>query len=144
MLNKSLNICVMKIVLDTNVLISGIFWHGAPRQILTLWAKHKLQLLITKQIFIEYIRVLQKIHKRDPVINIWTAIIIKNSIIIQDKELTKICRDVDDNKFLNCALIGMADYLISGDRDLLTIKIVGKTKIISPARFLKIFNKRIP
>lgn len=39
----------MKIVLDTNVLISGIFWDGAPRKVLSLWAKNKIDLLIHKK-----------------------------------------------------------------------------------------------
>jgi putative PIN family toxin of toxin-antitoxin system len=130
----------MKIVLDTNVLISGIFWNGLPRKVVSLWAKNKIQLLITKQIFNEFIRISKKIDNKGIATNKWAVRIIKNSIIVPDKELTTICRDPEDNKFLNCALVGNADYVISGDNDLLILKAVGSTKIVSPAQFLKHFH----
>jgi uncharacterized protein len=130
----------MEIVLDTNVFISGIFWKGIPRKVVSLWTKNKIQLLITKQIFNEYIRISRKLDYKGITTNKWAVRIIKNSIIIQDKELTSICRDPEDNKFLNCALTGNADYLISGDKDLLTLKKIGSTKIVSPKQFiLRIF-----
>lgn len=47
----------MKVVLDTNVLISGIFWKGTPRKILDEWSKGKFQLVVTPNIFTEYQRV---------------------------------------------------------------------------------------
>jgi len=49
----------MKIVLDTNVLISGIFWKGAPSKILELWTKDKIQIVVNKKILDEYFRILQ-------------------------------------------------------------------------------------
>lgn len=66
---------------------------------------------------------------------------LENSIVIEDKNLVSICRDPDDNKFLNCALLGGADYLISGDNDLLVLKIIGSSKIVTPAEFLRKYQK---
>ena len=131
----------MKIVLDTNVLISGIFWKGPPCGVVSLWAENKIQLLITKTIFKEYLKILQKIDKTGLFVNKWIIMITKNSIMVPDKELTTICRDPEDNKFLNCALVCNADYLISGDGDLLILKKIGSTKIVTSVQFLRYLNK---
>lgn len=54
----------MKIVLDTNVLISGIFWSGPPFQILDAWKDGKIQLIVTKEILMEYHRVTTILSKK--------------------------------------------------------------------------------
>lgn len=127
----------MKIVLDTNVFISGIFWRGPPHQVLMLWAKNKISLLVTKKILNEYLRILHKIDNKGNLAQKWGAFVLENSVILEDKELVQVCRDPGDNKFLNCAITGGVNYLVSGDDDLLTLKIIGLTEIIAPAQFLK-------
>ena len=63
----------MRIALDTNVLVSGIFWGGAPLKILDLWISGSLDIVITPEIFDEYARVIndlsQKISIKIPLIN---------------------------------------------------------------------------
>ncbi len=49
----------MKVVLDTNVLASGIFWGGTPLKILTLWEKQKIVLLVSDSILDEYLRTIR-------------------------------------------------------------------------------------
>lgn len=44
----------MKVVLDTNVLISGIFWKGAPHAVLTSWVQEKFAAIISREILDEY------------------------------------------------------------------------------------------
>lgn len=51
----------MKVVLDANVFISGIFWSGTPHEVLCLWPEKKIDLLVTRKILNEYFRVLAKI-----------------------------------------------------------------------------------
>ncbi|MCK9186819.1 putative toxin-antitoxin system toxin component, PIN family [Candidatus Gracilibacteria bacterium] len=131
----------MKIVLDTNVLISGVFWKGSPRTVLTLWAKQKIQILVTKNILTEYMRVLHKIDKKGDETIKWGTFIVENSKMIEDKNITNICRDSEDNKFLNCAIEGKAKYIVSGDDDLLSLKTIREIKIITPVRFLKLYKK---
>ncbi len=103
----------MKIVLDTNVFISGIFWGGSPYRVLSLWAENKIHLLATKKIFSEYLRVLHRIDSNGDMAKKWGAFVLGNSVILEDRELIKVCRDPDDNKFLNCAVTGGANYLVS-------------------------------
>ena len=57
----------IKAVLDTNVLISGIFWRGAPLEILKAWEEHRFRLVITSPILYEYHRVLNEMSKRRPI-----------------------------------------------------------------------------
>jgi predicted nucleic acid-binding protein len=57
----------IKAILDTNVLISGIFWKGAPFEILKAWRKHRFLLAITVPILEEYHRVLEEMSDRHPI-----------------------------------------------------------------------------
>jgi putative PIN family toxin of toxin-antitoxin system len=52
----------MKIVLDTNVLASGIFWGGTPSKILELWYKEKIQVLASESILAEYLKLIVLIY----------------------------------------------------------------------------------
>lgn len=63
----------VRIVLDTNVLISGIFWSGTPSKILDLWVNDKFQLLTTQPILEEYNNTLNRISKgkKDNLVNAW-------------------------------------------------------------------------
>jgi putative PIN family toxin of toxin-antitoxin system len=130
----------MKVVLDTNVFVSGIFWGGPPHKILELWASDKIQVLITKKILEEYFKTIQKIDSDKKVLLKWTAFVTENSVVLEDKNMVDICRDPGDNKFLNCAFVGKADYLISGDDDLLIFQQVGLVRILNPSRFLKVIR----
>ena len=56
----------MKIVFDTNVLVSGIFWGGAPAKILELWAKEKIEVAVSRQILQEYDRLLTEMERKKP------------------------------------------------------------------------------
>ncbi|MEK7547868.1 MAG: putative toxin-antitoxin system toxin component, PIN family [Patescibacteria group bacterium] len=131
----------MKIVLDTNVFISGIFWNGYPHQILMLWVSNKINILVTKKILSEYFRILNKIDCSKDITKKWGAFIIENSLLLEDKELVQFCRDPEDNKFLNCAITGGANYIVSGDNDLLSLKVIGSIKIVNPSQFLKKYGK---
>lgn len=60
---------------------------------------------------------------------------------INPKRKVKICRDADDNQVLDLCVAGNADFLITGDKDLLILKKLDKTLIVPPAEFLKILGK---
>lgn len=127
----------MKVVLDTNVFISGVFWNGSPQKILDLWMKNKVEVFVTKSILNEYLRVLREIDRSDHAAEKWGVFITEHTTIVPDKRLVHMCRDPDDDKFLDCALIADADCIVSGDKDLLSLKSVGGIKIVTPSLFLK-------
>lgn len=131
----------MKIVLDTNVLISGIFWKGVPYKIIELWANGNLQIVVTKKILKEYFEVLNRIDTSGEIAKKWKLFILEKVLIVAEKTVVKLSRDANDDMFINCALSADVEYLVSGDKDLLTLEAVYKTKILPPAQFLNFFRK---
>jgi uncharacterized protein len=129
----------MKIVLDTNVLVSGIFWTGVPSRILSHWINDRFELLLSDEIFNEYIRTLFRISKgkRDDLVNKWLILFAENSTFITVKKRFKLSVDPDDNKFIDCAISGNADFIVSGDSHLLVLRSILNTEVITPSVFLK-------
>jgi uncharacterized protein len=129
----------MKIVLDTNVLVSGIFWTGGPSTVLSHWINDRFELLLTDEIFDEYIRTLFRISKgkKDDLVNKWLILFAENSTFVTIKKRFNLSPDPDDNKFIECAVSGNADFIVSGDSHLLDLKSILNTEVITPSVFLK-------
>lgn len=135
----------MRIVIDTNVLISGIFWGGVPFEILDLWARNKITLLTSQAILSEYARVLQEYglkRNRTDLTEGWLHFIVQYSHIIHTHRKFHVCRDTEDNMFLDCAVEGSAQYIVSGDKDLLTLQNFMGVNIVTPMKFTKIFKAK--
>ena len=129
----------MRIVLDTNVLISGIFFTGPPYQILKAWRDGKVQVVLSSEIIYEYYRVSNLLKKQfpgidaEPILNMIAA----NSDLVQAPALPEqVCDDPDDDKFLACALAGEAKVIVSGDKHLLALSGYRGIAIIRPAKFV--------
>ena len=129
----------MRVVLDTNILVSGIFWKGIPFKILESWIEDKFQLLITEEILEEYQKTLLRISKgkMDNLVNSWAMLIIENSTVVNVKQTFKLSIDPDDDKFIDCAVSGNAKYILSGDFHLLNLKNVMNIDIIKAKGFLE-------
>ncbi|MDG5816642.1 putative toxin-antitoxin system toxin component, PIN family [Chitinispirillales bacterium ANBcel5] len=129
----------MKIVLDTNVLVSGIFWGGIPFKILEHWMQNRFELIISREILDEYQRTLIKISKgkNDTLVDQWMLLITEFSHIINTKRRFRLSADPDDDKFIECAVAGSAKYIVSGDSHLLDIGTVLDIPIMPPSEFLK-------
>jgi putative PIN family toxin of toxin-antitoxin system len=128
----------MRVVIDTNVVISGIFWKGNPNKILSAWFKDKFVVLISPEIVIEYEKVIKRMDSglTPGEIQMWIEIIISHSTTIEAPLMLKVVdADPDDNKFIECALFGHAGYIISGDKHLLDLKEYERIKILSPSQF---------
>lgn len=116
---------------------------GKPHQVLLTWVRGKTSLFITEEIYREYqtevIDVARRMKKDHKEAVWWFKLIDKTAIFIEPIEFpTAACRDPDDVKYLEAATAAEADYLISSDNDLLVLKRIGKTKIVSPAAFLRL------
>jgi len=129
----------LRIVLDTNVFISGVFFSGPPYDILKAWIDERIQIVISSEILQEYQRVGEELQYRYPEIKIIPILksFSKNAILISAPSLPhQVCVDPDDDKFLACAVAGNAELIISGDRHLLDINDFQSIKIIKPRMFL--------
>ncbi len=133
---------MMRIIVDTNVFLSGIFWDGNfSSQIINLWRSRKADLISSYPIIEELIRNLRgfKIKMEEDKVQEWENIIIQNSILVDPIEEINIVKDdINDNKFIEAAISGNADYIITQDNHLLKIKEFRGIKILTPKDFLDI------
>ncbi|MBS3100545.1 putative toxin-antitoxin system toxin component, PIN family [Candidatus Woesearchaeota archaeon] len=129
------------VVLDTNVFISGIFWKGSSNKVLTDWRNGKFTLVTSLEAVSEIIKVLKdfKIKLSDDMIKEWVDLIVRNSIIVEPKEKISIIKDDSkDNIFIETAVAGSVDYIVSQDNHLLKLREFRGIKIITPEEFLKL------
>mgnify|MGYP000853814876 FL=1 len=129
----------MKIVIDTNVFISGIFFSGPPFQILEAWRDDKVQVIISPQIMDEYRRVAEIISKERPIIELTKIIdfLIHKAELIEAPDLPEsVCEDSDDDKFLACALASGCKLIVSGDKHLLKVTGYREIEVLKPKAFL--------
>lgn len=131
---------MLKVVLDTNVLISAIVFGGIPRKILDLVIDGKIQLCISEAIINEVKSVLSRKKFNYPQ-KILDKIILELENITVDVEpkikINLIQNDPDDNIILECAKEINADIIVSGDNDLLSIIYFEGIKILNPKDFLE-------
>jgi len=128
-----------RVVLDTNVTISALFWGGPPRDIYNLIRSGKLAMLVSEAMECEFIRVLgyERFGLSAPEI----MPLIRNirsyaTPVAPRAKLAVITADPTDNIFLECALEGKADYIISGDKHLIDLKVYEGIPIIKARDFL--------
>ena len=134
----------MKVVLDTNVLVSGVFFGGQPGKILSAWRDDKIQLVLSMEILEEYIEVLERLGMLYPPIDVKPVIelILANFEIITVSPLKEpISPDSDDDKFIACALAAKAEVIVSGDKHLLDVSGYEGIGIVKPSEFIKKYLK---
>jgi len=131
---------VIRIILDTNVFVSAIFWKGEPYHILEAWQEHKIKLVFSEEILEEYIRVgtiLAKKYKELDLFSMIDLLTIYGELCFPVTLETAISRDPDDDKFLACALGARCNLIVSGDKDLLDISGYADIDVLKPADFVK-------
>ncbi|MBS3071590.1 putative toxin-antitoxin system toxin component, PIN family [Candidatus Pacearchaeota archaeon] len=126
----------MRLILDTNVFISGIFWEGNfCSQLIDKWKNKEVKLVSSLEIVGELIETLKnfKIFMPESMIEEWKNLILNNSIITQPSTKIDIIKeDPEDNKFLEAAVDGKADLIVSQDKHLLNLKEYQGIKILNP------------
>jgi putative PIN family toxin of toxin-antitoxin system len=130
----------VKIVLDTNVFVSGVFFGGPPRKILEAWRDGKVQLLFSLEILKEYQRVLRDLAVAFPSIEVEALLdflIIHSEIVVPPPLPPVIQEDPSDNKFLECAVAGKATCIVSGDKHLFKLFEFKGIPILKPREFLE-------
>ena len=130
----------MRIVLDTNVFVSGVFFTGPPYKILQAWRDGQVQLLLSPAIMDEYRAVLTELSSHFPDIEIEPLLhfLAIHSEIVLPPSLSPVIRDdPSDDKFLECALAGEAAFIVSGDKHLLKLSVFEGIEILSPRDFLQ-------
>jgi putative PIN family toxin of toxin-antitoxin system len=130
----------MKAVVDTNVLVSGVYWQGPPRKIMEAWEKRAFQLVVSPPILTEYERVLVELGSKFPAVQcsrVLELIAVHAEVVSPVRFARPVCKDKDDDKFLETALAAGAPYVVSGDKLLLAVDGYRGISVLPPAAFLK-------
>ena len=125
----------MRVVLDTNVFVSGVFFSGPPASILEAWRDGQVVLVISAIIMEEYRRVGLALATRyegvdlDPLL----ALLAVHAELVEAPELpAPVCEDPDDDKFLACPLASGTSVVVSGDRHLLRVSGWAGIQVLTP------------
>ena len=126
----------MRVVLDTNVFISGIFWSGNYcSQLIDKWKNKEIELVSSLDIIKELVETLRnfKIPMPESMIEEWRNVLLNNSVIIEPStKIDAVKEDPEDNKFLETAVDGKANFIVSQDKHLLNLKEYRGIKIVKP------------
>ena len=133
----------MRIVVDTNVVISGTFFRGNPRRVLEAIIKSEVDAYATLEIIDEYQSIVNRIIYRGEGSFDSSGFIrfIADLNLIETSTEVSVCRDTDDNKFISCAIDADAHFIVSGDKDLLDLKQYEGIRMITAADFVEKYLK---
>ncbi|MCH8915983.1 MAG: putative toxin-antitoxin system toxin component, PIN family [Thaumarchaeota archaeon] len=129
-----------RVVLDTNVLISAVISNGKPRQLLNAVNDKKYVLVTSSEILNELAGVLRRPKfqmNEDEIMQILFALVSSSDIKIVKSKFKVVKEDPDDDVIINTAYDGQADYIVSGDGDLLRVKKFKNIQIVTAVEMLK-------
>lgn len=129
----------MKVILDTNVFVSGVFFSGPPYHILEAWREGELELVMSSDILDEYRRVATVLTEQFPPVDLHAILefVEKEAAFFDAPSLSeRVCDDPDDDKFLACALASNTKIIVSGDKHLLRISGYQDIEVLKPKVFV--------
>lgn len=135
---------MIRVVLDTNTLISALLFSGTASRLVPLWQSRRITVLVSKEILQEYLRVLAypKFQFGDHEIRalVEEELLPFAETIRVRRRLAVVRRDPEDDKFLECAVAGRAEHLVTGDRDLRELGSYRGITILTVGEFLERMN----
>jgi putative PIN family toxin of toxin-antitoxin system len=129
----------VRVVLDTNVLMSGIFFGGTPGEILEAWKEGQVFLVLSPTILDEYRSTGEELEAKhgDFGLSSILTLLASSAEIVDATDLGEpVARDPDDDKFLACARAANVSIVVSGDLDLLSLDPWNGIRILSPREFV--------
>ncbi len=135
---------IMRVVLDTNALISALLFKGKLSRIVELWQKGEIIPIISKETFDELRIVLEypkfSLSRAEIKSLIEHEILPFFEVANVSKHVKGACRDPGDDKFISCAISASAECIVTGDKDLSDLKKYQSVRIIHASDFIKMFN----
>jgi len=128
----------LRVVLDTNVLVSGLAYPGSvPGRIVGVWRQGGLDVVLSRYILDEMVRVLPRLSRihlsSSEIRDLADSLMFLGDIVEPDAEQDSSLRDPADQQVLATLRASKADYLITGDKDLLAL--AEKYPIVTPSTF---------
>jgi putative PIN family toxin of toxin-antitoxin system len=130
----------MRLVLDTNVFISGVFFSGPPYEILDAWRRGQIELVVSPEILAEYQRTAEELSGRFAEVDLtpWLELLILKATVVEAPSLPEyVCTDTDDDKFLACALASRTKVIASGDKALRRTSGYKGIEVLTPRQFVE-------
>lgn len=128
----------MRVVFDTNVFLSALFWGGKPKDSLSLVFEKKIVGVISDGILLELEEKLSgKFKYPKDQLESYLLLIVENFDFVKPKEKLNAVEDPDDNKILEAALEAKVKFVVTGDKHLLKLKEFKGIIIVTPKEFLK-------
>ena len=132
----------IRVVIDSNVWLSGLVFGGKQGKIIELFIDKAILVVMSEELISELRR---KITQRFPLfiphLDLLEASLRKDTVMVKlGSQTVTVSRDPDDDKFIETALLGECQYIISGDKDLLVIRSYKNIRVIKPAEFLELIH----
>jgi putative PIN family toxin of toxin-antitoxin system len=140
----------MRVVLDANIFVSSMINNqGNPNRIIEHWSRGDFEVLCSEKIIEEIGRVLRypRIARRhgqsEEAIQRFMELLSNETMIVSPSAILNIVQDDEsDNRYLECATEGRAQFIVSGDKHLLDLKDYRGITILSPAAFMTLLDTR--
>ncbi len=127
----------LRVVLDTNTRFSALLFRGTPGLLVAFLQTGGFLEVVSQTLLDEYQDVLERKSEKSPkAIAAEIASVAARALLVQNLENVSASRDPDDDHILECALAGQADYVITGDRDLLVLGSFRGIPILTIRQFL--------
>jgi putative PIN family toxin of toxin-antitoxin system len=137
---------VLKAVIDANVFISALLNPGSAADVIADLAHDKFELIYPARLIVELQRINDKPKLSTRISPEAVAeileLITEKGLLVEPTQVESICRDPSDDVYLACALAAEANFIVTGDHDLLSMSRHESTAIIMPATFLEKMRER--
>ncbi len=139
----------MRVVVDTNVIISALISPcGAPGQIIAAWHRRQIAVVMSDAMLVEVREAVHypRVRRRIPLSDEELATVLDElesatNVLDEPAHVAVLIRDPDDAIFVEAAVAGGADYIVTGDRDLLELASYEGIRIVTPADFVKLLPR---
>lgn len=135
----------MRVVIDTNLLVSGVFFGGYPGRVLDAWSEGRFDLVVSSEILEEYRRVGEELESRFRGVSFapFLALVATHALVVEPFELTeRVVADPDDDKFFACALAADCRLILSSDKHVLAVSGYRGVEVVKPRAFVESIGPR--
>ena len=126
----------LRVVIDTNVFVSAVLFDGIPLHVLDVAKVPTVELLMSRIVAEEILTLMRRFNVPDTTHDVVRYMVYTKAHMVAPRFISGVSRDPKDDMLLALSFAGHADYLVTGDKDLLVLRTFGDTKIVTPKQFI--------